>query len=325
MAFDVNDEKLDQILAELGNVAEGLAKSSALKKDAGGPPEAEEPEPSEAAPAPEAPAAPAPEAPAAEGAEPPPADAAAPGPDDMPPQAEGAEGAAPEQEFEQEAAGEQGDELSPEEQQELDEIYGGMSPQMLEQHYMIMKRHLMGHYDKAESQGAAQPAMQRPQHAPAAAMGKGEMPAISRPPQGGEQISRERALGGEGMAKNEGSEDLKKALSEIETLKTANADIKAQYDGLVKANEKLVSAIEGRVSRKAVTDLPDYIKKSAAEQPPTDTSMSREDMKKKVSALCKNEPHKLSKSQRDAVNAFFLDASDNDAAEVVKEILKGGK
>jgi hypothetical protein len=307
MAFDITDEKLDQILAEVGQVAEDLAKSQSLKKgmDDGDKPQADAKDDAMAAPAPTAAAAP----------EPPPAAPEAP-PSDAPAEMPPGEGEAMDAEpTEQALEGEQGGEgeLSDD---ELNEIYGGMPPEELERHFMVMRQYLQQHYAKAEMSGKSQPAIKRPPQGTEVLKDEQgcTQPAIKRPPQGTEVLKSE-----DGMA-NDASTDLK---SEIEKLKKDNAAIKAQYEGLEKANENLVAAIESRMkpSRRAVTDL-ETVRKSEADAAATQNKkLSADEKKDKLRTLVKSEQHRLTRAQREAINNFFVYNADEDA---VDEILKGG-
>jgi len=158
-----SDADIDNLIASVEETLQKsalLAKSGSLKKDDDSeadeqspaadqaPAEAPAPEMEAAAPAPDAAAPEASEAPAQDA---PPAEAApemeaAPQEGAPEQEAPAAEGQPDEQALEGEGQGEE----APLNDEELEQIYGGMDPQELERHYMIIRRHLEGAYAKAE-------------------------------------------------------------------------------------------------------------------------------------------------------------------------------
>ena len=323
--YDISDSQLDQILEEVGTLAEELAKSESkekkceMKKD-----EKPEDKPEDGA-APEGDAGPAGDA----GAEAPPAPAEGEAP---PPPTDGAP-AAGEQPPEAGMEGQEGGEMSDE---ELQQIYGSMEPQDLERHYMIIRQILQGHYSEGAGEGAPAPEAAAPAPAPSPEMGKGEMSGHANGGNAGGGVQPGGAThkfqsdpkvqkdeGGIGATKggapHKFQSDSKVQKSEADPEKAA---MRAELESLKGSVAGLVTALEKsfKPKQKAITGI-EYISKSEVQeiQP---SNLSKEAKKAKLSEIVKSEPQKLSSDDRHAINRFFLYGEEDSK---IDKIISGGK
>lgn len=277
-----SNEQLDQLLAEVDQTFDALAKNvpqpppngslPAVAKDEDSPEDdgqgaAPTDAPSDSAPTEEAPPEPSPEGPpAAPEAEAAPADDGA-----TPPEGEG--------------------ELSDE---ELAHIYGQMPPEELERHYMAIKQLLAQHMGAGPEGAEAPPAEEPPPAAP---------PSPEAPP------APEDHLKSEGKVK-ELEERLKKS-------EEANKAMEGTLAKLVASLEKAVKP----PTRKSIAGT-DYIRKNEGESGSGDapTALSKSQKKDKLRDLTKSGDFykKLSSDDRTAINNFIL--RDEDESKIDKLI-----
>jgi hypothetical protein len=324
--YDISDSQLDQILEEVGTLAEQLAKSESkekkceMKKD-----EKPEDKPEEKPPMDGG-------SPAADGGEDtPPAPGEGAG-EEVPPPADGAP-ATGEQPPEAGMEGQEGGEMSDE---ELQQIYGSMEPQDLERHYMIIRQVLQGHYSEGAGEGAPAPEAAAPAPAPAPEMGKGEMSGHANGGNAGGGVQAGGAThkfqsdpkvqkdeGGIGATKggapHKFQSDSKVQKSEADPEKAA---MKAELESLKANVAGLVTALEKsfKPKQKAITGL-EYVSKSEVQeiQP---SNLSKEDKKAKLTEIVKSEQKRLSVEDRSAINRFFLYGEEDSK---IDKIISGGK
>lgn len=173
----------------------------------------------------------------------------------------------------EEALAEEGEE--PISDEELDQIYASMPPEERERHYMILRRHLQGDYEKAE---------------------KGQEMSINAEANGEKPCAKSEDATTEAAAEeNPEVTELKKKLEENEK----------QVSLLTKTIELLA-----RPKRKAVTQLA-HIQKSEADEgaKPESLKKSAKDLDKKeltakLTELSKSD--KLDSQERQAINDFCL-------------------
>jgi hypothetical protein len=294
--YDISDAQLDEILSQVGDMAEALAKSESktiekaepkdMKKD--DKPEEEAPKGDE--PKADESAAPAPEA-----------EAGAPPAGDQAPDAEGAP----------EGEGDMGGEMSDE---ELQQIYGSMEPQELERHYMVIRQILQGYY--SEGQGEAASAPEAPAPAPEAPAMKAEMSGQKNGGSSGGIPSAESGVKGGGAPKApSGNVQKSEADPEKDAMKAELEALKGQVGNLVVALEKSF-----KPKQKAITGI-EYISKSEAEEVKP-SGLSKEAKKAKLSEIVKSEPGKLSSDEKNAINRFFLYGEEDSKLD---KIISGGK
>lgn len=293
---DINDAALDEILAQVGDMAEALAKSESkkvdLKKDEGDKkPEDSKPEAPADAPADDASAAPSEGSAPAEG----PGDGEAPAADAAP---QGAPG-------EGDPAGQ-----GPMSDEELQQIYGSMDPGDLERHYMVIRQILQGHYSDGQGQEAA----------PAPGADAGGAPSPQAPAMKAEMAGQKNGGGSGGIPSAEGGVQTKK--SEASATEIA---LRAELDSMKGQMEHLVTALEKtfKPKQKAITGI-EYISKSEIEKEKIEPSkLSREEKKVKLTEIAKSEKKEtLSSEDRQAITRFFLDGEDSPRLD---KIISGGK
>jgi hypothetical protein len=202
------------------------------------------------------------------------------------PDADPSDDAAPPQDgAPQDGAGDDmGGELSDE---ELQQVYSQMPPEELERHYMILRNVLSQHYGdqgQQDDMDGAQQAPPAPPEAPAPQM-KAERCAKCGDMHKGEKCESK-------MAKSEDSE--------VAKLKKELDKVNSQMENLVVALEKSF-----RPARKAIEGI-EYVKKSELDVP-QGQPLSKADKKDKIRSLMKSEAsRKLTEDQRNAIKAFFL-------------------
>lgn len=130
--------------------------------------------------------------------------------------------------------------------------------------------------------------------------------------------SIKKVLFGESMEKSEGTknEEVKMVKSEVEAIKAENEELKKNLDTVTELLNKMFDTTKKAPAQKAITGMT-YVAKSEETKEEADvTKLSKSEITAKLKTL---DYGTLSKSDRDAINNFYLN---NGSVEKVKHLIK---
>ena len=184
---------------------------------------------------------------------------------------------------------------------DLDSIYSAMDEQELAEHYEAIKRAM----EAAWSQQAPEQEQAPEMEAAPMELSEDDVQKTSILDKDSEEANGGDMKAGADMAKSEKSDEEKAALEQkLEEMKKSQEDLQSALEKLIK------TASNGLPMRKAVTEITTK---------PQEPELSGDNLKKKALEITSQS---LSKSERDMLNTWFIDGSNE---KDVKELVKAKK